>query len=61
MDPLCDEGEAYAAKMKAAGCEVQSIRVLGAPHTFAYLDGVLASGKLYNERTIAVLKEKLRE
>lgn len=61
MDPLRDEGEAYAAKMKAAGCEAELIRVPGVPHTFAHLDAVLDSGKMYNEKTIAVLKEKLRE
>jgi acetyl esterase/lipase len=39
MDPLRDEGEAYAAKLREAGCPVESVRYAGAPHTFMQLDG----------------------
>lgn len=39
MDVLRDEGEAYGAKMKEAGCEVEMVRFSGAPHTFMQLDG----------------------
>ncbi|OAL36305.1 hypothetical protein AYO20_04463 [Fonsecaea nubica] len=39
MDVLRDQGEAYAARMREAGCEVQIIRFKGAPHTFMQLDG----------------------
>lgn len=59
MDPLRDEGEAYAAKMNAAGSRAELIRVNGAPHTFGYLDGILEGGKMYNERVIAALKKEL--
>ncbi|EXJ92513.1 hypothetical protein A1O3_01065 [Capronia epimyces CBS 606.96] len=46
MDVLRDEGEAYGAKMKEAGCEVDLIRFKGAPHTFMQLDGELNSSPL---------------
>jgi len=58
MDPLRDEGEAYAAKMNAADSRAELIRVPGVPHTFAHLDGILESGKMYNERVIAALKKR---
>lgn len=56
MDPLRDEGEAYALKMREAGCEVESVRVKGAPHIFMQLDGILEIGRFYNEVTIKALK-----
>lgn len=62
MDPLRDEGEAYFAKLSAAatkGTLTELVRVPGAPHTFASLDGILESGKMYNEKVIAVIKERL--
>lgn len=60
MDPLRDEGEVYAAKLKAAGCQVELIRMPGAPHTFAALDNILDTGKKYNEKVIATMKKELR-
>lgn len=59
MDPLRDEGEAYAQKLRAGGAEVELIRVAGAPHTFALLDGILESGKMYNKKVISKLREIL--
>ncbi|KNG89262.1 esterase [Aspergillus nomiae NRRL 13137] len=59
MDPLRDEGEAYVAKLEAAGCRVRFKRVLGAPHSFAVLDGILESGKMFNREVIEVLKTEL--
>ncbi|RAH42672.1 alpha/beta hydrolase [Aspergillus brunneoviolaceus CBS 621.78] len=56
MDPLRDEGEVYAAKLKAAGCSVELMQMKGAPHTFALLDGILDSGRVYNEKVIEGLK-----
>jgi acetyl esterase/lipase len=60
LDPLRDEGEAYAEKLKAAGTQVELIRVLGAPHTFGHKDGVMESGKKYNAKVIDEFKKRLR-
>ncbi|KAF4215178.1 hypothetical protein CNMCM8980_008709 [Aspergillus fumigatiaffinis] len=59
MDPLRDEGEAYAAKLKDAGVRVELIRAAGAPHIFPLLDGILESGRVYNEKVIATLRREL--
>lgn len=59
MDPLRDEGEVYAAKLKAAGCQVELIRMAGAPHTFSMLDGILESGRVYNEKVIETMRKEL--
>ncbi|GIJ90190.1 hypothetical protein Asppvi_009143 [Aspergillus pseudoviridinutans] len=59
MDPLRDEGEAYAAKLKDAGVRVDLIRAIGAPHIFPLLDGILESGRAYNEKVIATLRREL--
>ncbi|WP_049575937.1 alpha/beta hydrolase [Streptomyces sp. SBT349] len=37
-DVLRDEGEAYAAKLRAAGVDVTAVRVLGVVHDFLMLD-----------------------
>ena len=45
LDPLRDEGEAYAAALKAAGCHVESKRYDGLIHAAATLTGVLDLGR----------------
>jgi acetyl esterase len=39
-DPLRDEGEAYARKLKAAGVEVAAVRYNGTIHDFVVLNGL---------------------
>ncbi|WP_431676372.1 alpha/beta hydrolase [Kitasatospora sp. KL5] len=39
-DVLRDEGEAYAAKLRAAGVQVTAVRVLGMVHDFMMLDSL---------------------
>lgn len=60
LDPLRDEGEIYADKLKAAGNEVELIRVPGAPHHFAHKDGVMEAGRNYNLKVIEEFKKRLR-
>ncbi|KAK2744122.1 hypothetical protein FQN57_004382 [Myotisia sp. PD_48] len=60
MDPLRDEGEAYAAKLRAAGVPTEHIRVPGCPHTFGHLDEILDGGKLFVSKNIEVLAKALR-
>jgi acetyl esterase/lipase len=59
LDVLRDEGEAYAAKLQAAGTPVEHIRVPSMPHLYGQLDGILDGGKKYNEKVIATLKKNL--
>ncbi|KAJ9491000.1 hypothetical protein VN97_g2245 [Penicillium thymicola] len=59
LDPLRDEGEAYAAKLQAAGVSVEMNRIAGAPHLVAILDGILEGGQRYNEKVIATMKRQL--
>lgn len=59
LDPLRDEGEAYAAKLQAAGVSVEMDRIAGAPHLVAILDGILEGGQRYNEKVIATMKRRL--
>ena len=44
-DPIRDQGEAYAAKLKAAGVPVTAKRYAGAIHVFFQLGGVIDAGK----------------
>ena len=40
LDPLCDEAEAYAARLADAGVGVRATNYLGAPHGFMSIPGV---------------------
>ena len=55
-DPLRDEGEAYAARLAAAGVSVQSHRVLGHLHGSIYLTRLLPSARRAVARTEAALR-----
>ncbi|CAP61385.1 uncharacterized protein PODANS_4_270 [Podospora anserina S mat+] len=55
VDPLRDEGEAYAMKLVANGTMVTLKRYLGCPHTFMYL-GVLSQKRQWDEDSIHALK-----
>ncbi|KAJ5143507.1 CAZyme family CE10 [Penicillium bovifimosum] len=60
LDPLRDEGEAYAAKLQAAGVSVEVNRIAGAPHIVALLDGILEGGWRYNEKVLATMQQRLK-
>ena len=55
-DPLHDEGDEYAAKLKAANVPVDHICWPGMIHGFASLAGVLDAGKLLIDRTGVALR-----
>jgi acetyl esterase/lipase len=60
-DILRDEGEAYAARLREAGVDVTSVRVLGVVHDFMMLDSMrdTRGAKVANELTIGALRRAL--
>ncbi len=56
-DPLSDEGDAYATKLKQANVKVIHIRWTGMIHGFASLAGVLDAGKAIIDRTAEELRQ----
>ncbi|KAI9370667.1 alpha/beta hydrolase fold-domain-containing protein [Aspergillus egyptiacus] len=58
MDPLRDEAEVYAEKLRAAGGRVELVRVAGAPHTFSGLDDILESAKMFNAKVIETMRKE---
>lgn len=59
FDPLRDEGEAYAERVRAAGNNVVVKRYAGVPHPFMHMDGVLQQGREYVQDVIGVIRECL--
>lgn len=55
VDPLRDEGEAYAMKLVIGGNRVIVKRYLGCPHTFMYIDAMKRKHE-YDRDAIAALK-----
>ena len=47
VDPLRDEGEAYAEKLRENGNNVIYKRFLGVPHQFMHMDRALGQGREY--------------
>lgn len=60
FDPLRDEGEAYAEKLKAAGVEVKAIRYDGMIHGFLNMLGVLDDAQRAVDEIGSALKTSLR-
>jgi acetyl esterase len=62
-DPLRDEGEAYAAKLREAGVDVSAVRVLGIVHDFLMLDSLRDTNAATLARRLAVdaLKSALHD
>jgi len=56
-DPLCDEGNEYAAKLRAAKVDVEHVCWRGMIHGFASFAGALDAGKALIERSAAALRE----
>ncbi|MEU6019548.1 alpha/beta hydrolase [Streptomyces sp. NPDC047515] len=53
-DPLRDEGEAYAAKLREAGVDVTAVRVLGMVHDFLMLDSLRDANATRVARQLAI-------
>ena len=56
FDPLRDEGEAYAARLEAAGVEVENIRYEGLLHGFFPMANTFASAQPGMQRACAALR-----
>jgi acetyl esterase len=61
FDPLCDEGEAYAEKMKAAGIPVEAKRYDGMVHGFILQTGAYDQGRKAVEHAVSALRKSLYE
>lgn len=60
FDPLRDEGEAYAARLKAAGVSVTHKRYQGMIHGFVLMHDAIDTGKLALSEMAAVLKNRFQ-
>jgi acetyl esterase len=58
-DPLRDEGEAYASRLKEAGIAVEATRYDGMIHGFFWMPGVLEQGNKCVEQAAEALKRAL--
>ncbi len=58
-DPLRDEGEAYAAKLAAAGTPVESVRYDGVFHGFMLMHKVVPEGARLLERQVEFIRRHL--
>ncbi len=59
FDPLRDEGEAYAARLREAGVKATLRRYDGAIHGFMLLDGIFDAARAAQDETVAALRRAL--
>ena len=61
VDPLRDEAEAYAEKVREAGNNVVIKRYEGMPHAFVHMDAVLEGARDFVDDVIAVVRDCLHK
>lgn len=61
FDPLCDEGEVYADRLREAGVPVEAKRYAGMVHGFILQTGAYDQGRKAVEHAVCALREALRE
>jgi acetyl esterase len=59
LDPLRDEGELYAARLRSAGVPATAIRVEGAPHGFFSLGAHIDVAERARRNVVAALRDAL--
>lgn len=59
VDPLRDEGEAYAEKLREHGNHVIHKRFIGVPHQFMHMDRALSQGREYVHDVIVHVRQCL--
>lgn len=59
LDPLRDEGAAYAKKLEAAGVQVTFMEAMGLIHGFYTLRGALPTGEAYTDDLITAIQSHL--
>jgi acetyl esterase len=60
-DPLRDQGEAYARRMRSDGVPVTLRRYHGMVHTFFSMTAVIDTARMAMDETTATLREELRQ
>ncbi|GGN88442.1 alpha/beta hydrolase [Actinoplanes lobatus] len=59
VDPVADQGRAYATRLRAAGTPADLTEHPGAPHAFLSMPGIVRQARAAREEVIGFLRERL--